>query len=159
MNSKSHRKLLVGGLIILGLSSLLFAQPHSDNYILKKWAISSGGGAMSSDNYNAVAIIGQSSPPGLSTSSNYHLYSGFLQPIWALPGSALVWIWTIGNDVHLDWEDVAHAHTYYIYRSETPDVEITPGNLVGSSTTSDYIDTDGVSVTGGKYFYRITCSN
>ena len=159
MNSKSCFQLLVGGLIILILPCLLFAQPHSENYILKKWAISSGGGAMSSANYNAVAIVGQSSPPGVSSSANYTLYSGFLSPIWALPGSALVWIWNVGNDVHLDWEDVPRANTYYIYRSETPQVEILPGNLLGSSSTSDYIDADGVSVTGGKYFYRITCGD
>ena len=117
------------------------------------------GEAQSSASYSAVSIAGQSSPPGISTSSNYHLYSGFLQPIWALPGSALVWIWNVGTDVHLDWEDIPRANTYYIYRSLDPDVEIIPGNLLGSSLTSDYIDVDAVSAAGGKYFYRITCSN
>jgi len=103
IDSKSRFQLLAEGLITLILSSLLFAQPHSDNYILKKWAISSGGGSMSSDNYLAVAVIGQSSPPGVSTSTNYTLYSGFLGPIFGgAPGSALVWIWTDSVDVYID---------------------------------------------------------
>jgi hypothetical protein len=159
MKFTSHLKVLVGALIVISVISAVFAQPHSDNYILKKWAISSGGGSMSSGDYNAVAVVGQSSPPGVSSSANYTLYSGFLQPIWALPGSALVWIWTVGTDVHLDWEDVPRASIYYIYRSLDPEVEIIPSNLVGSSLTSDYVDEDAVNVTGGKYFYRITCSN
>jgi len=159
MKPKSSFYLMVGGLIILILSSVLFAQPHSDNYILKKWAISSGGGAMSSANYHAVAIVGQSSPPGVSSSANYTLYSGFLGPILGAPGSATVWIWTDSVDVHMDWDDVPNVSTYYIYRSLDPDFSPNPGNLVGSSASSDYIDEDAVSDPNVKYFYRITCSN
>ena len=115
---------------------------------------------MSSTNYNAVAVIGQSSPPGVSTSANYTLYSGFLGPIFAgAPGSALVWIWTDSVDVHMDWDDVPAVSTYYIYRSLDPDFVPNPGNLVGSSTSSDYIDVGAVSDPNTKYFYRITCSN
>jgi hypothetical protein len=144
----------------MALPIVLFAQPHSDNYILKKWAISSGGGSMSSTNYNAVAVIGQSSPPGVSSSANYTLYSGFLGPIFGgAPGSALVWIWTDSVNVHLDWEDVPNANTYYIYRSTDPAFVPGPANLVGSSTTSDYVDADAVSVENAKRFYKITCSN
>ena len=150
---------MTGGLIILVLPCLLFAQPHSDNYILKKWAISSGGGSSSSSNYQAVSVIGQSSPPGVSSSANYTLYSGFLQPIWALPGSALVWIWTVTNDVYLDWDDVPNASTYYIYRSTDPAFVPGPANLVGSATASEYVDTGAVTDLDAKYFYKITCSN
>jgi hypothetical protein len=147
-------------IIIMALPVLLFAQPQSDNYILKKWAISSGGGSMSSDSYQAVAVIGQSSPPGVSSSENYTLYSGFLGPILGgAPGSALVWIWTDSVDVYLDWEDVPNANTYFIYRSTDPTFIPAPANLVGSSTTSDYVDDNAVSVEDAKYFYKITCSN
>jgi len=139
--------------------SILSAQPHSDNYILKKWAFSSGGGSMSSTNYEAVAVIGQSSPPGIATSPNYTLYSGFLQPMWALPGTALVWIWTEGFDVHLDWEDVANARTYYIYRSTDPDFIPAPSTLYGFTTDSQYIDESAVYEPNVKFFYKITCSN
>jgi hypothetical protein len=146
-------------IILLAATCSLFAQPHSENYILTKWAISSGGGSMSSANYNAVAIVGQSSPPGVSSSANYTLYSGFLGPIIGAPGSALVWIWTDSVDVHMDWDDVPDVNSYYIYRSLVPDFEPNPGNLVGSSTSSDYIDVGAVSDPNTKYFYRITCGN
>lgn len=159
MNSKSHLKLLIGGLMIVTFVFVVFAQPQSDNYILKKWAISSGGGSMSSDNYQAVAIVGQSSPPGVSTSDNYTLYAGFLQPIFGLPGEAVVWIWADSADVYLDWDNVPNANTYYIYRSDDPTFIPGPGYLLGSTPSSDYIDYGAVEDPSAKYFYRITCSN
>jgi hypothetical protein len=160
MKLTSCLKVLVGALIVISVSSAVIAQPHSDNYILKKWAISSGGGSMSSDNYNAVSIVGQSSPPGVSSSANYTLYSGFLGPIFAgAPGSALVWIWTDSANVHMDWEDVPNANTYYIYRSTDPAFVPGPSYLIGTSTSSDYIDPNAVSNPNVKYFYRITCNN
>jgi len=159
MTSKLTVKSIVATLIILATCCLLFAQPHSDNYILKKWAISSGGGSSSSSNYQAVSVIGQSSPPGVSSSTSYVLYSGFLGPIYGLPGSASVWIWTVGSDVYLDWEDVPEAHTFYIYRSTDPAFVPGPSNLVGSTSESQYVDTGAVGDPDAKYFYKITCSN
>lgn len=141
------------------IAHLLFAQPQSDNYILKKWAISSGGGSMSSDSYQAVTVIGQSTPPGISTSDNYTLYSGFLQPLFGLPGEALVWIWTDSVDVYLDWYDVPNANVYYIYRSDDPTFVPSTGNLLNSTSSSDYVDVGAVEDPGAKYFYKITCSN
>jgi hypothetical protein len=161
MNSKT-RKTAMGTLIVIlaiSIAHLIVAQPSSDNYILKKWAISSGGGSMSSDNYQAVAVIGQSSPPGVSTSQNYTLYSGFLQPIFVLPGEAVVWIWTDSLNVHIDWDDVPHANSYNIYRSSDPECQIVPGNFLGSTATSYYMDSGVVNPAGAKYFYRITCTN
>jgi len=159
MNAKSQLRILLGALIVVATISALHAQPSSDNYILKKWAISSGGGSSSSSNYQAVSVIGQSSPPGVSSSANYVLYSGFLGPIYGLPGSAVVWIWTVGGDVYLDWEDVPDADTYYIYRSTDPAFVPGPTNLVGSAAVSQYVDTGVVSDPDAKYFYKITCSN
>ncbi len=139
---------------------ILMAQPSSDNYILKKWAISSGGGSASSANYQAIMVIGQSSPPGTSSSANYTLYSGYLQPIFAAgaPGSPVVWVWADSANVHLDWDDVPDATSYNIYRANNPGVTVVPGNLIGSSPTSEYIDT-GVVVDSVKFFYLITADN
>ena len=143
---------------IITLVALLNAQPSSDNYILKKWAISSGGGSMSSDNYQAVAVIGQSSPPGTSSSTNYTLFSGYLQPLFGAPGAALVWVWTDAGNVYLDWDDVPNATSYNIYRASDPGVAVAPGNLIGTSGTSDYTDTGAVA-DSVKFFYLVTCSN
>jgi hypothetical protein len=147
-------------IMIVGIALAAQGQPHSDNYILKKWAISSGGGSASSDNYQAVVIVGQSSPPGVSTSDNYTLYSGYLQPILAggAPGAPLVWVWTDSFNVYLDWDDVPNATSYNIYRGSAPDVIVDPGNLIGTSATSEYTDADaaGDSV---KFFYLITADN
>ena len=158
ITSKALISLMIICVIGIGLS--VNAQPQSDNYILKKWAISSGGGSMSSDSYQAVAVIGQSSPPGVSSSANYTLYSGFLGPIFGgAPGSALVWIWSDSIDVHLDWEDVVNANIYYIYRSTDPSFAPGPTNLVGSSAISEYTDVGAIVDPDARYFYKITCSN
>lgn len=157
---RTNTIIMVVGAIILTISlvSLLTAQPSSDNYILKKWAISSGGGSMSSDNYQAVAVIGQSSPPGTSTSTNYTLFSGYLQPLLGAPGAALVWVWTEGDNVYLDWDDVPDATSYNIYRASNPGVTATPGNLLDSTTNSNYTDTNAAA-DSVKFFYLVTCSN
>ncbi len=146
--------------VTLCFIGILSAQPSSDNYILKKWAISSGGGSASSDNYQAIMVIGQSSPPGTSSSDNYTLYSGYLQPIFAAgaPGSPLVWVWTDSANVHLDWDDVPDASSYNIYRANDPGVTVVPGNLIGTSPTSDYTDT-GVVADSVKFIYLITADN
>jgi hypothetical protein len=161
MNFKTSFTLAIVAIIsVFAISCIVVAQPHSDNYILKKWAISSGGGSMSSDNYQAVAIVGQSSPPGVSSSANYTLYSGFLGPIFGgAPGSALVWIWTDSVNVYIDWEDVPDATTYHIYRSIDPTFVPGPGNLVGSTTSSEYTDLGAGETLNVKYFYIIVCSN
>jgi len=155
------KRLALAMILILAIfaAHFLSAQPQSDNYILKKWAISSGGGSMSSDNYQAVAVIGQSSPPGVSESENYTLFSGYLGPLFGVPGPALVWVWTDSVNVYLDWEDVPNANSYNIYRSLVPDVQINPTYLIGTSPVSEYMDTGALNDPEAKYFYRITCSN
>jgi hypothetical protein len=147
-------------IMIFGIALAAQAQPQSDNYILKKWAISSGGGSASSENYQAVVIVGQSSPPGVSTSENYTLYSGYLQPIFAggAPGAPLVWVWTDSANVYLDWDDVLDATSYNVYRGSDLSVTVAPSNLIGTSATSDYIDT-GAAADSVKFFYLITAEN
>ena len=114
---------------------------------------------MSSENYQAVAVIGQSSPPGVSGSENYTLFSGYLGPLFGTPGPALVWVWTDSVNMYLDWEDVPNASSYNIYRSLIPDVQINPTYLIGTSPVSEYMDTGALNDPDAKYFYRITCSN
>ena len=144
--------------LIVCFTQILPAQPSSDNYILKKWAISSGGGSASSDNYQAVMVVGQSSPPGTSSSTNYTLFSGYLQPLFGAPGAALVWVWTDSANVYLGWDDVPNATSYNIYRANDPGVSVAPGNLIGTSATSDYTDTGAVT-DSVKFFYLVTADN
>ena len=111
-------------------------------------------------NCQAVVIVGQSSPPGVSSSTNYTLYSGYLQPIFGgVPGSALVWIWTDSINVYLDWEDIPYANTYYIYRSTDPAFVPGPTNLIGSATISQYTDNGVVTDLEARNFYKIVCSD
>ncbi len=73
-------------------------------------------------------------------------------------GVPVVWVWIDGANVHLDWDDVTDATSYRIYRSTDTDVTATPGNLTGTSPTSDYTDT-GVVADSVKFFYLVTANN
>jgi len=58
------------------------------------------------------------------------------------------------SEVNLDWDDVAGATMYHIYRSTDPYSGFAE---IGTSGTNSYQDT-GVSA-GNKYFYYITADN
>ena len=54
----------------------------STNYSMQVDVIGSGGGDMSSTNYQCTSTLGQSSPLGISQSSNYIEYAGFWESLW-----------------------------------------------------------------------------
>jgi hypothetical protein len=54
----------------------------STSYSIPVDVISSGGGDMSSTNYQCTSTLGQSSPLGTSQSSNYIEYAGFWESFW-----------------------------------------------------------------------------
>lgn len=144
---------------VIILTQVIVAQPHSENYVLKKWMISSGAGIIHSGNHQLNVLIGQSSPAGISSGVNYTLYSGLLQPMFGLLGTAVVWIWIEGNDVYLDWDDIPNAAIYYIYRSQDPNFFPNPTNLLNSTITSEYTDEGAVGDAGVNFFYQVSCGN
>jgi len=69
------------------------------------------------------------------------------------PGNITV-VSATSSEVNLDWDDVAGATMYHIYRSTDPYSGFAE---IGTSGTNSYQDT-GVSA-GNKYFYYITADN
>ena len=55
------------------------------------------------------------------------------------------------SSADIDWNDVAGASLYRIYRSTNP---YSGFSEIDTSPTSDYTDNDVLS--GNKYFYKIT---
>ena len=90
-------------IVVLCIVSTAQAQPQSDNYILKKWAISSGGGSMnsvidrpSSSSVRAVHLASLQALTTPYTAGIYSLYLGESQDLlwFGFGPTALMSIWT-----------------------------------------------------------------
>ena len=63
-------------------------------------------------------------------------------------------IWCEGDEVHLDWSDVAEAEIYYIYRSTQPYFDIISMEPYDTTATSDYTDFNVINE--GCCYYRVS---
>lgn len=71
-------------MIVMGSLGIIAQEhPSSASYVLIKGHFSSAGGYSSSTNYNIISSMGQVSPVGNGSSSNYKLYSGLFTPLFA----------------------------------------------------------------------------
>ena len=70
--------------LVIGIASVtLGAQATSANYILDRSVIGSAGNAATSTNYKLGSTLGQSSPIGPSSSTNYKVGAGFwYEPVY-----------------------------------------------------------------------------
>ena len=73
---------------------------------------------------------------------------------WSLSPIEDLVIWCEGEEVHLEWSDVAEAETYYIYRSAQPYFDISGMTVYDTSTTSDYTDFEALNE--GCCYYQVT---
>jgi hypothetical protein len=69
--------LLVPVLLVCLPVSVASAEMSSTSYRITSSVISGGGSVMSATNYRLVSTLGQPTPPGNSSSTNYNLNSGF----------------------------------------------------------------------------------
>lgn len=149
-------------LIVLCASALIaFAVRHSssDNYIIPRDVLDSGGGRDTSANYILENSMGQPSPIGESASSHYHLYAGFQMPIGPEPITDLALRDSIvnGDTLYLlCWSPTKLATGYRIYQNLV-DPFTDSYTLFGSTTDTIYpvFLKDTLSVMN-KCFYRVT---
>ena len=64
---------------------------------------------------------------------------------WLISPIEDLFIWCEGEEVHLEWSDVAEAEIYYIYRSTQPYFDISGMTVYDTSTTSDYTDYNAIN--------------
>ena len=150
-------------LILLTLITIppAFSQPpQSENFMITKSVLDAGGGRGSSADFRLTSAFGQPSPLGAQTSENFSLSGGFLSPLAAIsplsPIQALV-IQGDDADVYLYWERVSGAVSYQIYRGTTADFAPAPGNRVGGTSDTSYVDS-GVVPAALRCFYIVTAS-
>ncbi len=144
------------------LASLTFAQPQqSENFVITKSVLDAGGGFSSSADFHLTSAFGQPSPIGAQTSEHFSLSGGFLSPLAAIsplsPIQALV-IQGDDADVYLYWERVSGAVSYQIYRGDSANFAPAPGNRVGGTSDTSYVDS-GVVPVSLRCFYIVTASS
>jgi immune inhibitor A len=61
-----------------------------------------------------------------------------------------------GANARLSWRPRVGATAYRVYRSDTPDVAIIPGNFIGSTASTQYLDPISNAGPTGRLYYAVT---
>jgi len=136
------------------------AQPQqSANFRISKSVLDASGGACTSTNFRLSSVLGQPTPIGSSSSANFALSSGFLSPAFAVsplsPIQQLVILPQI-PDVLLNWERIAGAAQYSVYRSTDPLFSPGPMTLLGSVSDTSFTDINIAGLTAVRNYYVVT---
>jgi hypothetical protein len=144
-------------------TAALFAQPQqSANFRITKSVLDGGGGSSASANFKLVSAYGQPTPLGAQTSTNFALSAGFLSPVFAVspisPIQHLV-IQFINPNILMNWERVAAAQSYVVFRDTTASFTPGPSNQIGVASDTFFVDVNAISLPKPKYFYSVKSSS
>ncbi|RLC16148.1 MAG: hypothetical protein DRH93_18960 [Deltaproteobacteria bacterium] len=92
-------------LILMGLPCLSDAGISSTSYAIPTSVMSGGGAPMGSASFHSNATLGQSSPPGITSSTSNDLYAGFW---YTMAISNCIWDIYNDNDSDVDGLDLYH---------------------------------------------------
>ncbi len=144
------------------LPTLLFAQSSSENFTLIKSVMDAGGGLSSSANFSLVSAFGQPTPIGDQTSANFVLHAGFLSPVLQVsplsPIQHLV-IKEAQPDAVLNWESISGAGSYSVYRATAINFTPGPGNLIGTTTNTNFTDANVLAGPLTQQYYIVLVNN
>jgi hypothetical protein len=143
-------------------ASALFAQPQqSADFRITKSVLDGGGGHSSSPSFQLTSALGQPTPIGWQSSANFMLSAGFLKPSFAVsPLSSIqrLVIRYISPNIRLDWERIATATLYTVFRDTTASFTPGPPNQIGTSVDTFYVDLNAEALPRAKYFYNVESS-
>ena len=160
--------------IIAFISNVIIYAQSSENYEIKKSAITQGGVSSQSNNYHNVDAIGQSSAIGTSSSENYTVSAGFLSEneqvvtdVYRKFSSTLPNKFRLFQNYPNPFNPVTNIE-YHLPR--TAEVKLIVYDIkghvvrqfsIGSVSAGSYTvvwdgkDSAGKTVASGMYFYRI----
>ena len=150
-------------LIAISISvAIALSQPQwSEHFTLTKSVIDAGGTTATSEHFQQVSAFGQSSPLGVQSSENFALSPGFLSPRFLVsPLSPIQELVIKENQPHVNlwWEAVSGAGTYSVYRDTVATFTPDGINLLGTTTSTAYTDSNITATPAERYFYIITSS-
>ncbi|KPL17754.1 MAG: hypothetical protein AMJ92_11155 [candidate division Zixibacteria bacterium SM23_81] len=163
--SGRHKKLGHGVilLVVVFLFTFILTGQAAADAQLATSVMGSAGGQGSSANFIVKSTLGQSTPIGPSTSTNFGVGAGFWYQDPVAPS-------TIGdltaslakNDILLEWsharDNVAIDH-YVIYRATTPYFEAIGGDSVSGTKGTTYLDLGAAGSTVTNYFYVVKAAD
>jgi len=121
--------------------------------------MASGGGEASSTNFKMKSTLGQSTPIGLSGSTNFDVGAGFWYQDPVAPSAIGDLTSTLSvDDIVLQWshsaDNVAIDH-YVVYRDTDPDFTPGSGYSVHQTKGTSYQDPGAAGTVGTNYFYVV----
>jgi len=161
-----RNKKVGGGLILLAtafLLSLAWVGTAAADSQLATSVVASAGGEASSGNVIMKSTLGQATPIGLSTSTNFCLGAGFWYQDPVAPSTIGDLTATLSvSDIVLEWshaaDNVAIDH-YVVYRGTGPYFEVTAGDSVGGTQDVSYTDLGAAGAIGTNYFYVVKAAD
>ena len=163
---KARPKKLTGNLILLVaaflLSFTLTGLATADTELATSVVASSGGEA-SSTNFKMKSTLGQSTPIGFSTSTNFQVGAGFWYQDPVAPSAIGDLTASLSvSDIVLQWshakDNVAIDH-YVVYRGADPLFEPSAGDSIYGTKGASYLDPGAAGDTLTNYFYVVKATD
>jgi hypothetical protein len=154
---------LTASLIVLGAAVLWAFNSVAADTQLATSVIGSAGGQASSTNFVVKSTLGQSTPIGPSTSTNYQVGAGFWYQDPVAPSAIGDMTANLSkSDILLEWsharDNVAIDH-YVVYRSTTPYFAATGGDSISGTKGTTYLDLGAAGNTLINYFYVVKAAD
>jgi hypothetical protein len=150
-------------LVLVLLSALALTALAAADTQMATSVIASGGGEASSINFRMKATLGQSTPIGPSSSTNFGVGAGFWYQDPVAP-AAIGDLTTqlVVDDIVLQWshsaDNVAIDH-YIVYRDTDPGFTPGGGNEVHQTEGTSYFDANAAGTVGTDYYYVVKAAD
>ena len=154
------------GLILLAsvvFFSFALAEQAAGDAQLVTSVMGSAGGQASSANFKMKSTLGQSTPIGPSTSTNFGVGAGFWYQDPVAPSAIGDLTATLSvSDIILEWshakDNVAIDH-YVVYRATAPYFTPTSGDSISETKGTSYLDAGAAGTIGIDYFYLVKAAD
>ena len=148
-------------LALLAVPALAQLQ-QSENFRITKSVIDAGGAQGASASFRLYGAFGQGTPAAAQTSADFVLYAGYLSPSFAVsPLSAIqdLVILVAPPDVHLNWDPIAGAERYKVFRATSASFVPAESNRIATVTDTFYVDVNATGLPLPRYYYCVEASN
>ncbi|MCX6600915.1 MAG: hypothetical protein NT025_05065 [bacterium] len=150
-------------LVLAWLALPASAQPQqSEDFRITKSVIDAGGAAGASADFRLYGAFGQGTPVGQQTSADFALYAGYLSPSFAVSSLSAIQdlvILVAPPDVHLNWDPIAGAERYKVFRATSASFAPEESNRIATVPDTFYVDVNATTLPGTRYYYCVEASN
>jgi hypothetical protein len=156
-------KFQAGPFLLTAAVVLVFALPAFGDAQLATSVIGSAGGTGSSTNFTMKSTLGQATPTGPSSSTNFGVGAGFWYQDPVPPSAISDLTATLSaSDIVLQWshaaDNVAIDH-YVVYRNTDPGFEPAGGDSINGTKGTGYLDPGAAGTVGTNYFYLVKAAD